>query len=104
MHIDRDPFHACGSADLSSRRPFLKSMGMLGLTWLTPLADLLAVDAEQAPKGKPARSVILLWLGRRPRPPRNLHPPPHPQNQPAGSPAQTHTTGEHTPRLHVRPH
>ncbi len=36
---------------------------MSGLTWLTPLADLLAVEAEKAPSGKPARSVIMLWLG-----------------------------------------
>ena len=60
--MTHDPYHACGSADHFSRRTFLKAAGMTGLTWLTPLADLLAVDAEQA-KGKPARYVILLWLG-----------------------------------------
>ncbi len=41
-------------------------MGLLSASWLTPLADLLAVEAEQAPKGKPARSVIMLWMGGAP--------------------------------------
>lgn len=34
-----------------------------GASWLTPLADILAVEAEKAPKGKPAKSLIMLWLG-----------------------------------------
>ncbi|MBL9177572.1 MAG: DUF1501 domain-containing protein [Verrucomicrobiaceae bacterium] len=46
-----------------TRRSLLRGTGVAGVSWLTPLADLLAVEAEQAPKGKPARSVILLWLG-----------------------------------------
>ena len=46
MHIEHDPFHSCGSTDHFARRTFLKSMGMLGLTWLTPLADLLAVSSR----------------------------------------------------------
>ena len=66
MKSSQDPFQACGSADHFSRRTLLKSMGMMGMTWLTPLADLLAVEAEQAPKGKPARSVIMLWMGGAP--------------------------------------
>ncbi|HEX3871643.1 MAG TPA: DUF1501 domain-containing protein [Pirellulales bacterium] len=33
-----------------------------GLSWLTPLAQLLARDAERLPKGEPAQSLILLWL------------------------------------------
>lgn len=82
MHIEHDPFHACGSSDHFSRRTFLKSMGMLGLTWLTPLADILAVDAEQAPKGKPARSVILLWLGGGPSQLDTFDP--HPESKIAG--------------------
>ncbi len=52
----------CGGADHLSRRTLLKAAGVGGLAWLTPLADLLALDAEKAPKGKPARSVIILWL------------------------------------------
>jgi hypothetical protein len=64
MMTNHDPYHHCGGAGHFSRRTFLKGIGgMMGLSWLTPLADLLAADAERAPKGKPARSVILLWLG-----------------------------------------
>ncbi|NBV25317.1 MAG: DUF1501 domain-containing protein [Proteobacteria bacterium] len=54
--------YPCGGADHLSRRTLLKAAGVGGLAWLTPLADLLAFNAEEAPKGKPARSVILLWL------------------------------------------
>lgn len=32
------------------------------MAWLTPLATLLARAQERDPKGKPARSVILLWM------------------------------------------
>lgn len=45
------------------RRSLLRGTGVAGVSWLTSLADLLAVEAENAPKGSPARSVILLWLG-----------------------------------------
>ncbi len=51
----------CGP-DHFSRRSFLQAIGLSGLTWLTPLADLLALEAEKAPKGKPAKSLIFLWL------------------------------------------
>ena len=53
--------YSCGSASHFSRRTLLKAAGMAGLTWLTPLSQLLALDAEK--KKAPARSVILLWLG-----------------------------------------
>jgi uncharacterized protein (DUF1501 family) len=46
-----------------SRRTLLKALGVAGASsWLTPLAGWLARAEEQAPSGKPARSVILLWL------------------------------------------
>lgn len=54
--------YPCGGADHLSRRTLLKAAGVGGLAWLTPLADLLALDTERAQKGRPARSVILLWL------------------------------------------
>lgn len=53
----------CQSHAHLTRRSILRGAGTAGVSWLTPLADLLAVEAEKAPKGKPARSVILLWLG-----------------------------------------
>ncbi len=53
----------CQSRSHHTRRSILRGTGAAGVSWLTPLADILAVEAEKAPKGKPARSVILLWLG-----------------------------------------
>lgn len=50
----------CQSSSHIDRRTLLRGAGAAGISWLTPLADLLAVETE---KGKPARSVILLWLG-----------------------------------------
>ena len=61
-----DPFNPCGSSDHFSRRTLLKSLGVAGMSWLTPLADLLALEAEQSGKGQPARSVILLWMAGAP--------------------------------------
>ena len=46
-----------------SRRTLLRGATAAGVSWLTPLADILAAEAERAPKGKPAKSLILLWLG-----------------------------------------
>ena len=46
-----------------TRRSLLRGTTAAGLSWLTPLADILAAEAATAPSGKPARSVILLWLG-----------------------------------------
>ena len=42
------------------RRGFLKLAGAAGVSWLTPLGELLARRAEQT--RAPAQSVILLWL------------------------------------------
>lgn len=63
MHAHHDPHHACGGTDHLTRRALMAGAATAGLTWLTPIADLLAVEAEAAPKGQPARSLILLWLG-----------------------------------------
>ncbi len=51
----------CGSSDHLSRRNLLKIAGTASMAWLTPLATLLAAQAEK--KHQPARSVIMLWLG-----------------------------------------
>lgn len=66
---------ACGSADHFSRRTLLQAAGLSGLSWLTPVGDILAQDAEQK-KWEPATSVILLWL--------------------AGGPSQIETFDPHT--------
>lgn len=55
------PECGCGSLDHLSRRTLLKLGGLTGLMWLTPIAQLLARAEERAPRGKPARSVIILW-------------------------------------------
>jgi uncharacterized protein (DUF1501 family) len=55
------PF-ACNSTDHFSRRTLLKAAGASGLLWLTPIAQQLARANETEPSGKPARSVIVLWM------------------------------------------
>jgi hypothetical protein len=46
-----------------ARRDFLKVAGLAGLSWLTPVGHLLARAAElAADKGRPAQSIILLWM------------------------------------------
>ncbi len=42
----------------------LQAVGLSGATWLTPFADLLAVDAERP--NRRGKSVILLWLAGAP--------------------------------------
>lgn len=54
---------ACHSPSHYTRRTLLRGAGLTGISWLTPLAEILAVEAEKAPSGKPAKSLILLWLG-----------------------------------------
>jgi hypothetical protein len=44
------------------RRSLLGLAGLAGMSWLTPLAELLAREAEQKKGREPAQSVILLWL------------------------------------------
>src|SRR5436309_10836832 len=43
------------------RRGLLKVAGLAGLGWLTPVGHLLAAQAERS--RRPARSIILVWLG-----------------------------------------
>lgn len=60
--MNRQSFECgCGSMDHISRRTLLKYGGAAGLLWLTPIAQVLAREEEEAPRGKPARSVIILW-------------------------------------------
>src|SRR5438093_8416463 len=53
----------CGSAAHFTRRSFVHAtMGLSGIAWLTPMAERLARAAEDEPSGKPAKSVIILWM------------------------------------------
>ncbi len=62
MNTAADPHGACFAREHLTRRAVLAGAGATGLTWLTPISQALALDAEQAPKGQPAKSVIMLWL------------------------------------------
>jgi len=60
--MNTNDYHACGTPDHINRRTLLKAAGLAGLSWMTPLSQSLAIEAENAPKGKPAKSVIMLWM------------------------------------------
>ncbi len=60
MEIANDS--GCGQATHFNRRTLLKFAGASGLAWLTPVAELLAWQHERDPAGRPAKSLILLWL------------------------------------------
>ncbi len=65
--MNNSPECACGTADHFSRRTLLKTIGAAGVSaWLTPVSQLLARADEAAPKGKPAQSVIILWMAGAP--------------------------------------
>jgi hypothetical protein len=55
------PYHGSEGATLG-RRDFLKLAGFGGVSWLTPVGQLLARQAERRPAQEPARSIILVWL------------------------------------------
>jgi hypothetical protein len=45
------------------RRGFLRLAGLSGVAWLTPIGHLLARAAEApAERGRPAQSIIMLWM------------------------------------------
>lgn len=53
----------CGSSAHFSRRSMMQAaLGLSGIGWLTPLAERLARAEESAPRGKPAKSLIVLWM------------------------------------------
>jgi hypothetical protein len=55
--------HLFDSRSHFTRRSALQAaLGLSGIGWLTPLAEQLARAAEQDPKGKPAKSLIVLWM------------------------------------------
>jgi hypothetical protein len=54
--------YVCHTPDHTNRRTLLKAVGLSGISWLTPLAQLLARESEAKDMADPAKSVILLWL------------------------------------------
>ena len=54
---------ACNSSTHISRRTLLRTAGLSGLAWLTPVAHWLGHAQEQAAKGGSAKSIIMLWMG-----------------------------------------
>jgi Protein of unknown function (DUF1501) len=62
------------------RRGFLKLGGLAGVGWLTPVGQLLAIQAERG--REPARSVILLWMSGGPSQLETFDP--HPDSKIAG--------------------
>ena len=75
---------ACGSISHLNRRTLLKAAGLSGLCWLTPLAERLALAAEKDPRGKPAKSVIVLWMQGGPSQLETFDPHPDPGSKIAG--------------------
>ncbi len=56
------PPWSCGSGAHLTRRSVLKAAGWSGLAWLTPVAEILGNESPQSRQGRPAKSIILLWL------------------------------------------
>jgi hypothetical protein len=52
-------------SNLLGRRDFLRLSGLIGaagVSWLTPVGEMLARAAEKSGKKEPARSIIVLWM------------------------------------------
>lgn len=102
--MERSAEAGCGRAEHFSRRTLLKTFAAGGLSaWLTPVAEILARDEEASPKGKPARSVIILWLAGGPSQLETFDP--HPDSRIAFGSKAIRTAlpgvslGEHLPQL-----
>jgi hypothetical protein len=55
----RSPAQACPGVN---RRELLGLLAAGGASWLTPVAEILAREADAAPAREPAQSLIFLWL------------------------------------------
>jgi hypothetical protein len=53
---------ACGTCGHINRRTLLKFAGLSGLSWLSPVAQQLAGQTPAERKGRPAQSIIVLWM------------------------------------------
>ncbi len=75
---------ACNTLSHINRRTLLQAAGLSGIGWLTPLAERLARAADESPKGKPAKSVIVLWMAGGPSQYETFDPHPKPDSPLAG--------------------
>ncbi len=60
-----NPFSTCGrfASGMNRRQLLGMAAGLGAASWLTPVAQLLAAEADTKSPREPAQSVILLWLG-----------------------------------------
>ena len=54
--------HDPSSWSLDRRQLLVASGAAAGISWLTPVARLLADEAERLPSGQPAQSIVVLWM------------------------------------------
>ncbi|HEV3340055.1 MAG TPA: DUF1501 domain-containing protein [Pirellulales bacterium] len=78
------------------RRGALKLAALGGVSWLTPVAELLARNAETNARGEPAQSLIFLWLAGGPSQLETFDP--HPGTAIAGG---TEATGTSVPGVQL---
>jgi len=60
--LDRVFSRQSGERRSVTRRGLLKAASLMGISWVTPVAEVLARRAEHAGGRAPAQSLILLWL------------------------------------------
>lgn len=52
----------CKNISHGNRRTLLMGAGIAGLNWLSPVSQVLSSQAQKIDLGRPAKSVILLWM------------------------------------------
>ncbi len=62
MSHAHSPLSLCGPEHITRRTLFRATAGLGAAAWFSPVARLLAAEEEAAPRGEPAKSVILLWM------------------------------------------
>jgi hypothetical protein len=81
---------SCNSpAHFTRRFGLAAALGLSGISWLTPLAERLAQAGENAPRGTPPRSLIVLWMAGGPSQLETFDPHPGSKNSHASTKAIT---------------
>ena len=57
-----EDFNPCGSMSHVNRRTLLKMAGLSGVSWMTPVAELLANPSDAVRHHQQATNLIVLWL------------------------------------------